>query len=259
MSITRHRTNLNPNAPEFYPANFFIPTRNYFPLPPPPLPPLPSPRFLPTFAGALISLPRTRDVMIFPIPSDVSDSSLRRYLEAIWEIQLFFSSFFNETFLHNNNRHPPTRSIRNISDGCFIINEEVLIAGESRDVRTTVMINNIPNKYTNKCSMGYGFVNMTSSEAVLRLYKLFRNKHWEHFYSRKRCKVTYARIQGLESLKEHFRDSNLTGEEAEKKYMPIIFSSPRDGWSLTEALTIFEFMNKPIVEEDSSSSLSRQK
>ena len=43
--------------------------------------------------------------------------------------------------------------------------------------------------------MGYGFVNMTTPEAVWRLYKAFHNNHWRLFQSSKICEVTYARVQ----------------------------------------------------------------
>ena len=49
--------------------------------------------------------------------------------------------------------------------------------------------------HSNKCNVGYGFVNMTSPEATLRLYKAFHLQHWEVFNSRKICEVTYARVQ----------------------------------------------------------------
>lgn len=47
----------------------------------------------------------------------------------------------------------------------------------------------------NKCNVGYGFVNMTSPEATLRLYNSFHHQNWEVFNSRKICQVTYARLQ----------------------------------------------------------------
>lgn len=48
---------------------------------------------------------------------------------------------------------------------------------------------------SNKCNVGYGFVNMTSPEATWRLYKAFHLQLWEAFNSRKICEVTYARVQ----------------------------------------------------------------
>ncbi|EYU30601.1 hypothetical protein MIMGU_mgv1a018467mg, partial [Erythranthe guttata] len=127
-------------------------------------------------------------------------------------------------------------------DPRFLINEEDAIVESDcsiRDSRTTVMIKNIPNKYSqklllnmldnhcihcneqlagggggendqplssydfvylpidfiNKCNVGYGFVNMTSPEATIRLYKAFHHQNWEVFNSKKICHVTYARLQ----------------------------------------------------------------
>ncbi|KAL6840365.1 hypothetical protein ACP4OV_030175 [Aristida adscensionis] len=146
-----------------------------------------------------------------------------------------------------------------------------------RDTRTTVMIRNIPNKYSqklllnmldnhcihtneriaaegegqpfssydfvylpidfnNKCNVGYGFVNLTSPEAAVRLYKAFNQQPWEVFNTRKICQVTYARVQGLEALKEHFKNSKFPCDSDE--YLPVAFSPPRDGKNLTEPVPI---------------------
>ncbi|KAK1272037.1 hypothetical protein QJS04_geneDACA004236 [Acorus gramineus] len=122
-----------------------------------------------------------------------------------------------------------------------------------RDSRTTVMIKNIPNKYrgfdcltetvvvgdgrcSNKCNVGYGFVNMTSPEATWRLYKAFHRQPWEVFNSRKICEVTYARLQGLEALKEHFKNSKFACDTDE--YLPVVFDPPRDGKNLTDPVPI---------------------
>ncbi|XP_074309977.1 protein terminal ear1 homolog [Silene latifolia] len=167
-------------------------------------------------------------------------------------------------------------------DPRYLIKEEAIIVdgnGGEKDTRTTVMIKNIPNKYSqklllnmldnhcihcneqiagddeqqnqpmssydfvylpidfnNKCNVGYGFVNMTSPEATLRLYKAFHHQHWEVFNSRKICEVTYARVQGLEALKEHFKNSKFACENDE--YMPVVFTPPRDGRHLPAPLPI---------------------
>ncbi|XVF85098.1 hypothetical protein PTKIN_Ptkin17bG0091100 [Pterospermum kingtungense] len=162
-------------------------------------------------------------------------------------------------------------------DPRFLISEDAMVESNCKDTRTTVMIKNIPNKYSqklllnmldnhcihcneqiaegdddqplssydfvylpidfnNKCNVGYGFVNMTSPQATLRLYKAFHHQHWEVFNSRKICEVTYARVQGLESLKEHFRNSKFPCEM--DHYLPVVFSPPRDGKQLTEPVPI---------------------
>ncbi|KAF0916409.1 hypothetical protein E2562_007510 [Oryza meyeriana var. granulata] len=151
-----------------------------------------------------------------------------------------------------------------------------------KDTRTTVMIRNIPNKYSqklllnmldnhcilsnqqieasceddggegqpfssydflylpidfnNKCNVGYGFVNLTSPEAAVRLYKAFHKQPWEVFNSRKICQVTYARVQGLDALKEHFKNSKFPCDSDE--YLPVVFSPPRDGKLLTEPVPL---------------------
>ncbi|GAA0155004.1 RNA metabolism protein [Lithospermum erythrorhizon] len=172
-------------------------------------------------------------------------------------------------------------------DRRFLINEDAIMESSNcNDSRTTVMIKNIPNKYSqklllnmldnhcircneqiadgddqplssydfvylpidfmNKCNVGYGFVNMTSPEATLRIYKAFHHETWEVFNSRKICEVTYARLQGVEALREHFKNSKFPCDADE--YMPVTFSPPRDGRQLTEPV--------PIVSRSSTYPLS---
>jgi RNA recognition motif-containing protein len=117
------------------------------------------------------------------------------------------------------------------------------------DMRTTLMIKNIPNKYNqkmllsavderhkgtydffylpidfkNKCNVGYAFINFLQPEYIIPFYEEFNNKKWEKFNSEKVCDLTYARIQGKISLIAHFQNSSLMGED--KKCRPIIFHS----------------------------------
>ncbi|XP_057507549.1 protein terminal ear1 homolog [Actinidia eriantha] len=172
-------------------------------------------------------------------------------------------------------------------DPRFMINGDAIMESNCSDARTTVMIKNIPNKYSqklllnmldnhcihcneqiadggdeppssaydfvylpidfiNKCNVGYGFVNMTSPQATWRLYKAFHNQNWEVFNSKKICEVTYARLQGVEALKEHFKNSKFPCEAEE--YLPVVFSPPRDGRYLTDP--------NPIVGRTTTSPLS---
>ncbi|EKX41102.1 hypothetical protein GUITHDRAFT_47442, partial [Guillardia theta CCMP2712] len=114
--------------------------------------------------------------------------------------------------------------------------------------RTTVMIKNIPNKYTqrnllelidtnhqgtydffylpidfkNKCNLGYAFLNFREARFIASFVKDFADKRWERFNSEKVCVVTYARIQGKTALINHFRSSRLMLKH--EKYRPIVFS-----------------------------------
>lgn len=89
------------------------------------------------------------------------------------------------------------------------------------DKRTTLMIKNIPNKYTqkmllttidekfrgtydffylpidfkNKCNVGYAFINMVRPDHIVPLVQKLDRKKWEKFNSEKVCNISYARIQ----------------------------------------------------------------
>ncbi|XP_021811688.1 protein MEI2-like 2 isoform X1 [Prunus avium] len=122
-----------------------------------------------------------------------------------------------------------------------------IISGE--DIRTTLMIKNIPNKYTskmllaaidenhcgtydflylpidfkNKCNVGYAFINMVSPSHIIAFYEAFNGKKWEKFNSEKVASLAYARIQGKAALVTHFQNSSLMNED--KRCRPILFHS----------------------------------
>ncbi|GLT52570.1 hypothetical protein SLA2020_259030 [Shorea laevis] len=119
----------------------------------------------------------------------------------------------------------------------------------SEDTRTTLMIKNIPNKYTskmllaaidenhlgtydflylpidfkNKCNVGYAFINMLSPSLIIPFYEAFNGKKWEKFNSEKVASLAYARIQGKAALVIHFQNSSLMNED--KRCRPIVFHS----------------------------------
>ncbi|XP_022739842.1 protein MEI2-like 2 [Durio zibethinus] len=122
-----------------------------------------------------------------------------------------------------------------------------IINGE--DTRTTLMIKNIPNKYTskmllaaidenhrgtydflylpidfkNKCNVGYAFINMISPSHIISFHQAFNGKKWEKFNSEKVASLAYARIQGKAALVAHFQNSSLMNED--KRCRPILFHS----------------------------------
>lgn len=121
-----------------------------------------------------------------------------------------------------------------------------VVNGMVNDFRTTLMIRNIPNKYTqkmllesidmiipgsynffylpidfqNQCNVGYAFINMCNTKYIPALYERFHNRGWELFNSEKICEVAYARIQGLQKLVDHFRNSSLLSED--EKVRPVV-------------------------------------
>ena len=98
------------------------------------------------------------------------------------------------------------------------------------DQRTTLMVRNIPNKYSqkllleaieqnhegkidllylpidfkNKCNVGYAFVNFISPSSIPAFYAEFNHRLWDRFNSNKVCEITYARIQSKVALIKHF-------------------------------------------------------
>ncbi|EPS73221.1 hypothetical protein M569_01535, partial [Genlisea aurea] len=136
----------------------------------------------------------------------------------------------------------------------FELDIDRILRGE--DKRTTLMIKNIPNKYTskmllasiderhkgtydfiylpidfkassqlgsssNKCNVGYAFINMTHASLIPPFYQTFNGKKWEKFNSEKVASLAYARIQGKAALIAHFQNSSLMNED--KRCRPILF------------------------------------
>ncbi|XP_012088718.1 protein MEI2-like 4 isoform X1 [Jatropha curcas] len=129
----------------------------------------------------------------------------------------------------------------------FELDIDRILRGE--DNRTTLMIKNIPNKYTskmllaaidehhkgtydfiylpidfkNKCNVGYAFINMIDPSQIIPFYQVFNGKKWEKFNSEKVASLAYARIQGKAALIAHFQNSSLMNED--KRCRPILFNT----------------------------------
>ncbi|KAJ4133729.1 hypothetical protein NW768_005317 [Fusarium equiseti] len=120
-----------------------------------------------------------------------------------------------------------------------------LMAG--RDVRTTIMLRNIPNKvdqpllkrivdsssfgkydfmylridFANDCNVGYAFINFVKAEYIIDFVQARANKRWNCFKSDKVAEVSYATIQGKDCLVQKFRNSSVMLEA--EHYRPKLF------------------------------------
>jgi len=128
--------------------------------------------------------------------------------------------------------------------------------GEASGNITTVMLRNIPNKYTremlvkqleqdmyaqfdfiylpidfkNKCNVGYAFINFTTIEAcdlfVSRFNGVEVRKCLPGLNSRKITEVTPARVQGFEDNVARLRNSPVMRELVHKpEWMPVVFDA----------------------------------
>jgi hypothetical protein len=120
-----------------------------------------------------------------------------------------------------------------------------------KDTRTSLMVRNIPNKYTqqmllseftehghgpgtidffylpidfkNRCNRGYAFINFVDYKDILPFHQRYFGKHWRTFNSDKICDITYARIQGKAAMLKRFENSALM--EKDDEYKPLVFGS----------------------------------
>jgi len=113
---------------------------------------------------------------------------------------------------------------------------------------TTVMLRNIPNKYTqstllqaidekgfrglynffylpvdykNSCGMGYAFLNFVDHTAALKFMTTFKGYQLPA-KSTKICDVCWARVQGLKANVEHYRNSPVN-DIPDPEYRPLLF------------------------------------
>eukprot|EP00448_Togula_jolla_P002331 CAMPEP_0170599526 /NCGR_PEP_ID=MMETSP0224-20130122/16846_1 /TAXON_ID=285029 /ORGANISM="Togula jolla, Strain CCCM 725" /LENGTH=751 /DNA_ID=CAMNT_0010924187 /DNA_START=96 /DNA_END=2351 /DNA_ORIENTATION=- len=119
---------------------------------------------------------------------------------------------------------------------------------------TTVMLRNIPNRYTrdmlierlnqtyggqfdfvylpidfnSKCNVGYAFINFRSPEACQSFYQEFHNAKTKSvlpgFTSSKVCEVSYARVQGRDANMDNLRDEKFVEKLNERpEWQPLFY------------------------------------
>ncbi|KAK8022167.1 hypothetical protein PG993_012934 [Apiospora rasikravindrae] len=118
---------------------------------------------------------------------------------------------------------------------------------EGIDVRTTIMLRNIPNKvdqamlkrivddsswgkydfmylridFANDCNVGYAFINFVDPLDIIDFVRARGNQRWNCFKSDKVAEISYATIQGKDCLVQKFRNSSVMLEAAH--YRPKLY------------------------------------
>lgn len=110
-----------------------------------------------------------------------------------------------------------------------LINLEEIAKGN--DNNTTIMIRNIPIKYTDEMlqkelglfenkydclylpfdaekngNKGYAFINFVHPLHILLFYEIFNGKTWNLFESKKICELNLANFQGINEIKRHAKN-----------------------------------------------------
>ena len=132
----------------------------------------------------------------------------------------------NETNLMlnlNNSNTPTNKGEKNL------LNLDDIVLG--KDTRTTVMIRNIPIKYTDdilieelkefkgkfdclympfdyekKGNKGYAFINFVNPLHILYFHEQFNGKKWQLFESSKICELNSANFQGIYEIQKHSKN-----------------------------------------------------
>ena len=130
----------------------------------------------------------------------------------------------NSILPHNAPNFQIINNIFNLESPKNIINLENII--RNKDKRTTLIIRNIPNKYTitmlleelnhnfenkydivylpqdyiNNSNLGFGFINFLEPLHLIYFYEEFVGKKWNFFNSKKRCNLAYSKYQGKNEL-----------------------------------------------------------
>ena len=131
----------------------------------------------------------------------------------------------NIIFPNNTNiyKYPPLITFKNIKKNNKIKIDDIIIGNEKR---TTLMLRNIPNKYTlnnileeinssfwgkfdyinlpidyeRKLNLGYAFINFVNPFHIILFYETYYLKKWSKYKSEKKIDMTYADKQGKKDI-----------------------------------------------------------
>ena len=145
-------------------------------------------------------------------------------------ISYSLSNSNNSNTSNNNNSFNSKIIFVDMKEHNFEPNVDINNILSLKDVRTTIMIKNIPNKFSRELllstidqnfkgtydlfilptdgnknkNFGYSFINFTSCYFIPFFYYMFNRKKWSSTNSQKICEITYSKVQGRENLIAHY-------------------------------------------------------
>ncbi|KAK0645879.1 RNA recognition motif 2-domain-containing protein [Cercophora newfieldiana] len=143
------------------------------------------------------------------------------------------------------------------------------------DVRTTIMLRNIPNKvdqamlkriidesswgkydfmylridFANDCNVGYAFINFVDPLDIVDFVNARANQRWNCFKSDKVAEISYATIQGKDCLVQKFRNSSVMLEQPH--YRPKLY------FTSNGPMPDLAGQEEPFPEPDNQSKMKR--
>ncbi|ODA80537.1 hypothetical protein RJ55_03496 [Drechmeria coniospora] len=143
------------------------------------------------------------------------------------------------------------------------------------DVRTTIMLRNIPNKvdqamlkriidesswgkydfmylridFANDCNVGYAFINFVDPLDIIDFVEARGNQRWNCFKSDKVAEISYATIQGKDCLVQKFRNSSVMLEAPH--YRPKLY------FTSNGPMPQLAGQEEPFPEPDNQSKMKR--
>ena len=142
------------------------------------------------------------------------------------------------------------RNTPDIEKQKYVISVEKII--NNVDLRTTLMVKNIPNTisqvqlleqfnlrhkgsfnffylpidFKTKLNVGYAFINFKEPSKIVNFFLEFNCKKWVIGNEKKKdkvCFLSYARIQGLRCILDHFKRSSIM-KQIDEKLKPMVFN-----------------------------------